>query len=133
VDIPAHPTDPTMTAWFTMVRGDDLDDTLERAAHQALTEFCEHHLPVLGDTAIALLPVQNEGNIVWSERVTTIGDPELLTHHAGWSLTVRYAQHVSSLIQEVTATGTHLCLHLEECADQVKAKNHVIKDIQKGN
>jgi hypothetical protein len=34
-----------MTAWFTMTRGDDLDDTLERAAYQALTEFCEHHLP----------------------------------------------------------------------------------------
>jgi hypothetical protein len=45
VDISAHPTDPTMTAWFTMTRGDDLDDTLERAAYQALTEFCEHHLP----------------------------------------------------------------------------------------
>jgi hypothetical protein len=28
VDIPAHPSDPGMTA-----RGDDLDDTLERAAH----------------------------------------------------------------------------------------------------
>jgi hypothetical protein len=55
VDILAHPTDPTMT---------DLDDTLERAAHQALMEFCERHLPVLGDTAIALLPIQNEGNMV---------------------------------------------------------------------
>jgi chromosome segregation ATPase len=29
--------------------------------------------------------------------------------------------------------GAHLRLHLEECADQVKAKNCVIKDIQKGN
>jgi hypothetical protein len=64
VDILAHPTDQTMTAWFTTARGDDLDDTLERAAHQALTEFCERHLPVLGDTAIALLPIQNEGNMV---------------------------------------------------------------------
>jgi hypothetical protein len=36
VDILAHPTDPTMTAWFTTTRGDDLNDTLERAAHQAL-------------------------------------------------------------------------------------------------
>jgi hypothetical protein len=53
VDILAHPTDPIMTAWFTTARGDDLDGTLERAAHQALTEFCEHHLPVLSDTAIA--------------------------------------------------------------------------------
>jgi hypothetical protein len=64
VDIPAHPTDPTMTAWFTTARGDDLNDTLGRAAHQALTEFCERHLPVLGGTAIALLPVGNKGNTV---------------------------------------------------------------------
>jgi hypothetical protein len=122
-----------MTAWFTTPRGDDLDDTLERAAHQALTKFCEHHLPVLGDTAIALLPIRNEGNAVWSERVTAIGDPEFLTHYAGWVLTARYAQHMSSLLQEVTATSTHLRLRLEECADQVKAKSRVIKDIQKGN
>jgi hypothetical protein len=122
-----------MMAWFTTARGDDLDDTLERAAHQALTEFYEHHLPVLGDTAIALLPIQNEGNAVWSERVTAISDPEFLTHHAGWALTARYVQHVSSLLQEVTMMGAHLCLCLEECADQVKAKNRVVKEIQKGN
>jgi hypothetical protein len=80
-----------MMAWFTTARGDDLDDTLERAAHQALTEFCEHHLPVLRDTALALLRVRNEGNEVWSERVTAISNPEFLTHHAGWALTARYA------------------------------------------
>jgi hypothetical protein len=62
-----------MMAWFITAQGDDLDDTLERAAHQALTEFCERHLPVLGDTAIALLPVRNEGNVVLSERVVTVG------------------------------------------------------------
>jgi hypothetical protein len=129
VDIPAHPTDLTMTAWFTTARGADLDDTLERAAHQALTEFCERHLPGLSDTAIALLPVRNEGNAVWSERVTTISDPEFPTHHAGWALTACYAQHVSSLLQEVTVMGAHLRLCLEECADQVKAKNRVVKDI----
>jgi hypothetical protein len=75
VDILAHPTDLTMTAWFTTAQGDDLDDTLEMAAHQALTEFCERHLSDLSDTAIALLPVQNEDNTVWSERVAVVGDP----------------------------------------------------------
>jgi hypothetical protein len=129
VDILAHPTDLTMMAWFTMARGDDLDDTLERAAHQALTEFCEHHLLVLGDTTIALLPIQNEGNAVWSEHVASIDDPKLPTHHAGRALTTRYAQHVNSLLQEVTAMGTHLRLHLEECTGQVKARNRVVKDI----
>jgi cytochrome c oxidase assembly factor CtaG len=65
--------------------------------------------------------------------VTAISDPEFLTHHAGWALTARYAQHVSSLLQVVTTTGAHLRLHLEECVNQVKAKNRVVKDIQKGN
>jgi hypothetical protein len=78
--------------------GDDLDDTLERVVHQALTEFCEYQLPILGDTAIALLLIQNEGNAVWSERIATVGNTELPTHHAGWVLTARYAQHVSSLL-----------------------------------
>jgi chromosome segregation ATPase len=63
--------------------------------------------------------------------VTAISDPESPTHHAGWALTARYAQHVSSLLQKVT--GAHLFLRLEECADQVKAKNRVVKDIHKGN
>jgi hypothetical protein len=133
VDILAHPTDQTMTAWFTTAWADDLDDTLERAAHQALTKFCECHLLVLGDTTIGLLRVQNEGNTVWSECVATIGDPELPTHHAGWALTARYTQHVSSLLQEVTTTSAHLCFRLEECVDQVKARNRIIKDIQKDN
>jgi hypothetical protein len=70
---------------------------------------------------------------VWSERMATIGDPELPTHHAGWALTACYAHHVSSLLQEVTSMGAHLCLCLEECAGQVKVKNHVVKDIQEGN
>jgi chromosome segregation ATPase len=29
--------------------------------------------------------------------------------------------------------GAHLRLHLEECTGQVKSKNRVVKDIQKGN
>jgi hypothetical protein len=28
VDVPAHPSDPGMTAWFTTATSDDLDDTL---------------------------------------------------------------------------------------------------------
>jgi chromosome segregation ATPase len=48
-------------------------------------------------------------------------------------LTSRYSQHVSSLLQEVTTTDTHLRLRLEEYASQVKAKNCTVKDIQKGN
>jgi hypothetical protein len=33
VGIPTHPSDPSMTAWFTTAEGNHLDDTLERFAH----------------------------------------------------------------------------------------------------
>jgi hypothetical protein len=74
VDIPAHSFDPGTTAWFTTATGDDLNDTLERAAHQAVTEFYERHLPGLTSTTIALLPIQNEGKAVWSERLAAVGE-----------------------------------------------------------
>jgi hypothetical protein len=92
VDILSHPSDPSMMAWFTTATGDDLDDTLERAAHQVLTEFCECHLPGLAGTAIALFPIQNKGNMAWSEHLATVGDPERSVYHAGWAFTPRYAQ-----------------------------------------
>jgi hypothetical protein len=84
VDVPAQPSDPGMTAWFTTTTGDDLNDTLERAAHQALTEFCECHLPGLASTTIALFSVQNKGNTAWSESLATVGDPEHSVYHVGW-------------------------------------------------
>jgi hypothetical protein len=40
---------------------------------------------------------------------------------------------MSSMFQEVTATGAYQRLCLEEYDNQVSAKNYLIKDIQKGN
>jgi chromosome segregation ATPase len=40
---------------------------------------------------------------------------------------------MSSMFQEVAATGAYQRLHLEEYDHQVSAKNRLIKDIQKGN
>jgi hypothetical protein len=57
MDVQAHPSDLGMTAWFTTATDNDLDDTVERAADQALMEFYERHLPGLAGTAIALFPV----------------------------------------------------------------------------
>jgi hypothetical protein len=79
-----------MMAWFTMATGDDLDDTLERAAHQALTKFCECHLSGLAGTTITLFPIQNEGNTAWSVRLAAVCDPERSVYHAGWAFPARY-------------------------------------------
>jgi hypothetical protein len=133
VDISAHPSDSDMMAWFTTAIGDDLNNNLERAAHQALTEFCECHLLGLASTAIALFPIQNEGTTAWSERLAAVGDLERSAYHMGWAFTACYTQHMSSMFQEVAVTGAYQRLCLEEYDHQVSAKNCLIKDIQKGN
>jgi hypothetical protein len=51
----------------------------------------------------------------------------------GWAFTARYAQHVSSLLQEVTTVDTHQHLRLEEYDHKVEAKDRLITDIRKGN
>jgi septal ring factor EnvC (AmiA/AmiB activator) len=96
-------------------------------------EFCVRHLPGLNGTTVVLLPIRNEGNAVWSERLSAIGDPEHETYHAGWAFTARYAQHVSALLQEVMTTSTFQLLRLEEYDDWVQEQNRIIRDIQKGN
>jgi septal ring factor EnvC (AmiA/AmiB activator) len=65
--------------------------------------------------------------------LATVGDPERSAYHAGWAFTARYTQHMSSMFQDVMATGAYQHLRLEEYDHQVSTKNHLIKDIQKSN
>jgi hypothetical protein len=67
--------------------------------------------------------------MAWSERLSVVGDPERSAYHAGWAFTTCYAQHVTSLFQEVTMTGAYQRLRLEEYDHQVPVKNRLIKDI----
>jgi hypothetical protein len=84
-------------------------------------EFCERHLSGLAGTAIVVFPVQNESNTTWSECLAAVGDPEDSAYHAGWAFMACYAQHISSMFQEVAATGAYQRLCLEEYDHQVFA------------
>jgi hypothetical protein len=133
MDVSAHPSDSSMMTWFTTATGDDLSDTLERAAYRALTEFCKRHLPGLASTVVALFLVRDEGGLMWSECLAAAFDPALLSYHAGWAFMARYAQHVNSLPQEFIAVGAHHCLRLEEYDHKVEIKDCLITDVRKGN
>jgi hypothetical protein len=52
-------------------------------------ELCEHHLSGLDGTTITLLPIRNEGNVVWSEHllglemhVKELNDELIRTYHS---------------------------------------------------
>jgi hypothetical protein len=133
VDIPTHPSDPSLMAWFTTATRDDLGNTMENAAHQALMKFYEHHLPGLTGIAVALFPIRDMGDPMWSERLAATCDPALPTDHARWAFMTCYAQHVSSQLLEVTTVGAHQHLCLEVYDHQLEAKDCLIADMRKGN
>jgi hypothetical protein len=118
MDILTHPSDPSLTAWFTTATGDDLDDTLERASHQAITEFYERHQPGLAGTTIALFPIWDMCDPTWSECMSATCNHMLLTFHAGWAF---------------TAVGAQQRLRLEKYDHQVEAKDRLITNMRKGN
>jgi hypothetical protein len=128
VNIPIHPTNPTMMTWLTTAQGDDLDDALERATHQALREFCECHLPVLGDTAITLLPVRNEGNAVWSERMTTVGNRGFKADDLDDTRT--QLQHAQDEVTIAQSYIHHLETELHERDEQLEASQAHAVDLQ---
>jgi hypothetical protein len=70
---------------------------------------------------------------MWSERLATVGDPECLAYHVGWAFMACYAQHMSSMFQEVKTTGAYQRLRLEEYDHLVSTKNRLNKNIQKDN
>jgi hypothetical protein len=133
MDIPPHPSDPSLMAWFTTATRDDLDDMLERAAHRVITEFCERHLSDTTGTPVALLPIRDVGNPTLSECLAVACDTMCQTYHMGCAFTACYARHVSSLLQEVTTVGAYQHMHLVEYDHQIEAKDCLIFELREGN
>jgi hypothetical protein len=138
VDVPTHPSDPSMIAWFTQAM---TSMTLwrglpTRPSWSFVSTTCRASTAPLLPCMAPLLTCSpsktratHHGVSAWPR----VGEPERPTYHASWVFTACYAQHVRSMLQEVTPTGTYQRLRLEEYDHQVEAKTRLIKDIQKGN
>jgi hypothetical protein len=60
-------------------------------------------------------------------------NPARQTYHVGWAFTARYAQHVSSMLQEVMMIGSFQRMRLEVYNHQVEVKDCLIDELRKGN
>jgi hypothetical protein len=78
-------------AWSASAKGDDMDNALERVAHQALMEFYEQHLEDTAGTHVALFPIRDKSNWTWRRRMAAACNAAHLTHHKGWALIMQYA------------------------------------------
>jgi hypothetical protein len=60
VKIPVCPIHPTWEEWEVKAQGLNLADTVQKAALEALTTFCEKHADLVDSTAAKVIPLRKQ-------------------------------------------------------------------------
>jgi hypothetical protein len=63
-----------MTPWRGAITGNEMDDTVEKMAHVALTSLCECSLATTSDTPIALFQIHNQDESKWQQHLEVVCD-----------------------------------------------------------
>jgi hypothetical protein len=100
VMIPFDPMEP----WSGSVIGSELGTNIELMAHIALTSLCEDRLAATAALPIALLPIQNQENPIWQQRLEAAFDLKGPHFHAGMTSLAKYAQYLFNLQHNITRT-----------------------------
>jgi hypothetical protein len=101
VMIPFNPARP----WSGSVIDSEPDTGIEMMAHIALTSLCEDHLTATATLPIALLPIRDQENPVWQQRLAAVFDLKGPHYHAGMTSLARYAQYLFNLQHNTARTG----------------------------
>jgi hypothetical protein len=91
--IPFDHTEP----WLGSIIGSEPDTSVEMMVHIALTSLCEDRLAAIAALPIALLPIWNQENLVWQQRLEAMSDLKGPHFHDGMTSLVRYAQYLFNL------------------------------------
>jgi hypothetical protein len=70
---------------------------LEMMVHVAITSLCEDRLVATAALPIVLLPIRNQENPVWQQRLEAVSDLEFPHFHVGMTSLTRYAQYLFNL------------------------------------
>jgi hypothetical protein len=98
---PFDPTEP----WSGSVIGSEPDTGVELMAHIALTSLCEDHLAATAALPIALLPIQDQENPIWQQRLEAVSSLKGPHFHTEMTLLARYAQYLFNLQHNTARTG----------------------------
>jgi hypothetical protein len=87
VMIPFDPTEPCSGP----VIGSEPDTGIELMAHIALTSLCEDHLTATAALPITFLPIQDQENTIWQQRLEAVSNLKGPYFHVEMTLLARYA------------------------------------------
>jgi hypothetical protein len=91
--LPFDPTEP----WLGFIIGSEPDTGVEMMTHIALTSVCEDRLAATAALPITLLPILNQENPIWQQRLEAVSSLKGPHFHAGMTSLARYAEYLFNL------------------------------------
>jgi hypothetical protein len=129
VTIPFDPAEP----WSGSVIGSEPDTGVEMMAHIALTSLCEDRLTTTAALPITLLPIRDQENPVWQQRLAAVSNLKGADFHAGMTSLARYAQYLFNLQHNTVRTGMQQRTRLTAYKESAIAANHEIERLRHEN
>jgi hypothetical protein len=101
VTIPFDPTEP----WLGPVIGSEPDTGVELMAHMALTSLCKDRLTATAALPIALLPIWDQENPIWYQRLEAVSNLKGPHFHARMTSLTRYVQYLFNHQHNIARAG----------------------------
>jgi hypothetical protein len=129
VMIPFDPTEP----WSRSIISSEPDIGIELMAHIALTSLCEDHLATTAALPIALLPIRDQENPIWLQRLEAVSNLKGPYFHAGMTSLARYTQYLFNLQHNTARIGMQQRTCLMAYKESATAATHEIERLRHEN
>jgi cell division protein FtsB len=127
--IPFDPVRP----WSGSVIDSEPDIGIEMMAHIALTSLCEDRLTATATLPITLLPIRDQENPVWQQRLAAVSYFKSPHFHAGMTSLTRYVQYLFNLQHNTARTGIQQRTHLMAYKESATATTGEIERLRYEN
>jgi hypothetical protein len=126
------PFDPA-ELWSGSIIGSEPDTGVELMAHIALTSMCEDQFATTTALPITLLPIQDQENPVWQQRLEAVSNLKGPHFHAGMTLLARYVQYLFNLQHNTARTGMQQRTRLMVYQESATTTTHKIERLRHEN
>jgi hypothetical protein len=129
VTIPFDPARP----WSGSIIDNEPDTSNEMMAHITLTSLCEDRLTATATLPIALLPIRDQENPVWQQRLAVVSDLKGPHFHAGMTSLARYVQYLFNLRHNTARIGMQQRTRLMAYKESATAATSAIERLRHEN
>jgi hypothetical protein len=129
VTIPFDPMEP----WSGSIIGSEPNTIIELMAHIALTSLCEDHLTATAALPIVLLPIHDQENTVWQQRLEAMSNLKGPHFHIGMTSLPRYTQYMFNLQHNTVRTGMQQRTRLTAYKESATATTREIERLRHEN